>query len=309
MDEQYLALDFGGTFTKYALIDGSSRIQQQGKVPSACDGLEQMLASVESLKERFRGQFQGVAVSMPGRIDMARGIAHTGGNFRFIKDTPIRQELEQRFGVPVTVANDGKCAASAEAWNGALADVADGVVIVLGTGTGGGLVLDHQVRLGHTFGAGELSLFGVDLKQLSEGIPDLSCSTQAVWVDYMSATGLLKLYAACKGQKEVLPGMDGLAFFAAYDQGEPEAKEALELFGRYAAAGIYSIQSILDVQRFAIGGGISARPEVTQTIRRWVDAQFASIPFTSFGKPEVVQCHYGNDANLIGAVSFYLKYR
>lgn len=309
MDEQYLALDFGGTYTKYALINCRGQIHQQGKVPSACDCLEHMLASVEPIKEQFQGQFQGVAVSMPGRIDTANGIAYTGGTFRFIKNTPIQKELEKRFKVPVTVANDGKCAASAEAWNGALADVADGVVIVLGTGTGGGLVLNHQVRLGHSFGAGELSLFGVDLKKLWEGIPDQRYNTEAIWVNYMSATGLLGIYAACKGQEKAIPGVDGIAFFAAYDNGEAEAKEALEIFGRYAAAGIYSIQSVLDVQRFAIGGGISARPEVTETIRQHVDAQFASIPFTSFGKPEVVQCHYGNDANLIGAVSFHLKYR
>lgn len=80
-----------------------------------------------------------------------------------------------------------------------------------------------------------------------------------------------------------------------------------EEFGRYTAAGIYGIQAVLDLERFAIGGGISARPEVTEKIRQCVDRQFERIPFTPFGKPEIVTCRYGNDANLIGALSFHLE--
>lgn len=138
---QYLALDYGGTFTKYAMMDREGRFLCEGKVPSACDSLEHMLACVAPLQEQFQGQYDGVAVSMPGRIDTARGVACTGGSFHFIRNTPIQHCLEKIFQAPVTVANDGKCAASAEAWSGALAGVEDGAVILLGTGTGGGLVL------------------------------------------------------------------------------------------------------------------------------------------------------------------------
>lgn len=306
MKKNYLALDFGGTFTKYALMDEDGAFLHQGKVSSDCSGKEAMLASVAPLKEQFKGRFAGVAASMPGRIDTAHGIACTGGSFAFIKDLPMEALLEELFEAPATIANDGKCAASAEAWNGALADVEDGVVIVLGTGTGGGVVLDHRVRMGHTFGAGELSFLGVDLGQLSDGIQRVGQGMDAVWANYMSASGLLRLYGKEKGQDGAIPGVDGLAFFAAYDRGEPEAKAALETFGRYAAAGIYSMQAVLDVQRIAIGGGISARPEIVETIRQSVERQFAAIPFTAFGKPEIVACRHGNDANLIGALSFHL---
>lgn len=304
--KQYLVLDFGGTFTKYALMDGESNVISHGKVKSECASFEEMLSPLAQLREELAGQFEGVAVSMPGRIDTKNGIAHTGGFFTFMNHTPVQKRMEEVFGVPVTIANDGKCAASAEAWNGALADVADGVVIVLGTGTGGGIVLDHKVRMGHTFGAGELSLFGADLNRLTWGVPSLGVNMEAIWADYMSASGLLRLYGLRKGLEGPVPGVDGIAFFEAYDNGEAEAAAALEDFGKMAAAGIYSVQSVLDVERFAIGGGISARPEITETIKRAVDRQFESIPFTPFGKPEVVQCCHGNDANLIGALAFHL---
>lgn len=304
--KQYLVLDFGGTYTKYALMDKGGAFLEQGKVPSQREDLEHMMTSVAPLKEKFAGRFEGVAVSMPGRIDTEKGIAHTGGMFLFIEHTPVGEELEKLFEVPVTIANDGKCAASAEAWNGALADVKDGVVIVLGTGTGGGVVLNHEVRMGHTFGSGEFSMFGSSLEKLSGGIEG-GLNNDLFLASYLSTTGLLRLYGLQKGASDALPGVDGMKFFESYDKGEPEAVKALEEFGRYGAAAIYAIQSVLDVQRFAVGGGISARPEVTETLRKAVDHQFDSLPFTPFGKPEIVSCKYGNDANLIGALSFHLK--
>lgn len=267
-----------------------------------------MLASVAPLKEQFAGQFEGVAVSMPGRIDTANGIAYTGGMFKFIRETPMGAELETLFGVPVTIANDGKCAASAEAWSGALADVKDGLVIVLGTGTGGGIVLNHEVRMGHSFGAGELSVFGASLEKLSGGMTMGQMGrSDIVLANYLSASGLLRLYGLAKGRENAIPGVDGLQFFEAYDAGEPEAIKTLSEFGRYAAAALYSIQAVLDVEKIAIGGGISARPEVTETIRKAMKRQREIMVFTPFQMPEVVPCKYGNSANLIGALSFHLK--
>ena len=114
------------------------------------------------------------------------------------------------------------------------------------------------------------------------------------WSNHASATGLLRTYAARKGVP--YEGLDGLAFFAAYDAGEPEAHAALEDFGEMTAVGIY-----------AIGGGIRARPEVTEVIRRKLDDIYTVIPFNAFCKPEIVRCRYGNDANLIGALRFALN--
>lgn len=67
------------------------------------------------------------------------------------------------------------------------------------------------------------------------------------------------------------------------------------------------IQAVLDLQRFAIGGGISVRPEVTNIIRETLDELFALFPATPFAKPEIETCRYGNDANLIGALRFHLE--
>ena len=304
--KQYLAFDIGGTFIKYALMGEDGSFLESGKVPTPADTMEHLLGDLEQIGRQYAGQYDGVAVSMPGRVDTAAGIAHTGGALIYIKEAPVGQMLEQRLGKPVRVANDAKCAANAEAWTGALADVANGAVLVLGTGTGGAIVLNHQIWMGNTFAAGELSFLLTRYKGISQSFSENDRDGfEALWANHASATGLLRAYAARKG----IPaeGLDGLQFFAAYDAGEPEAAAALADFGEMTAAGIYSVQSVLDLGRYAIGGGISARPEVTDIVRIKLDEIYAAIPFTAFGKPEIVRCRYGNDANLIGALRFLLQ--
>lgn len=304
--KQYLVLDIGGTFIKYALMGEDGSFLENGKVPSPMDSLESLLDAVAAVGEKFRGRYEGAAVSMPGRIDTRTGVAHTGGAFDFIQDTPAGQLFAGRLGCPVTVANDAKCAANAEAWTGALAGVADGAVLVLGTGTGGGIVLGHRIWMGHTFAAGELSFLPVQFAGFGQTPLDgvHSGGVDRFWSVHASATGLLRAYARRKGIP--VEGLDGLQFFASYDAGEPEAAEALAFFGEMTAAGIYAVQSVLDLEKYAIGGGISARPEVTGIIRAKLDEIYAAVPFTAFGKPEIVRCRYGNDANLIGALRFAL---
>lgn len=303
--KQYLALDLGGTFIKYAIITETANILCQGKIPSPTDNMQNLLAALTPLHEKFNGQYEGVAVSMPGRIDTANGIAHTGGSFTFIWDEPLAQKIEQCLHAPTTIANDGKCAANAEAWNGVLRDVSNGAVIVLGTGTAGGIVLDGKVLMGSSFSAGEFSMIGADFGKLARGVRSLADDISALWCDKMSARGLLMHYAA---RKEIpYDSVDGYSFFEAYEAGEKEAAETLDEFGRYAAAGIYSLQAVLDLQKIAIGGGISARPEVEQVIQKAVKKQFEAIPLTPFSQPQITTCHYKNDANLIGALRFHLS--
>ena len=165
--QRYLVLDIGGTFIKYALMGQDGTILEQGKVPSPQESMDALLAAIAPIGAKFAGQYAGTAVSMPGRINTARGVAHTGGIFTFIKDAPMARLLADCLHAPVTIANDGKCAVRAEAWNGALADVENGAVIVLGTGTGGGLLLGRRVWMGSSYAAGELSVLGMDFARMA----------------------------------------------------------------------------------------------------------------------------------------------
>ena len=299
---QYLVLDIGGTFIKYAIMNDEGQFIEQGKVPAVTDSEEGTLGALADVREAVAAyDYEGVAISMPGRIDTAKGIAHTGGAFQWVHDYPAAEKYGAVFGKPCTVANDGKCAASAENWIGALSDVNSGAVLVLGTGIGGGIVINKQVWMGATGGAGELSAFITDHEGVKNGLGWGNIGI--MWAAHISAGSITGKYAALKG----LDHADGIMLFDAYDAGDPIAKDVLKVFGEEAAAGICSLQSVLDLERYAIGGGISARPETTQIIKDAVDALFDPyLDFLPYGKPEIVTCKFGNEANLIGALAFHL---
>lgn len=304
MAHQYLALDLGGTFIKYAIMTDDGGFVTQGKVPTKTKTEEKLRAGLADVRETVDAyEYEGVAVSMPGRIDTAKGIAYTGGSFRWIKDFAAAEMFEDVFyGKPATIANDGKCAALAESWKGALSDVNSGCVLVLGTGIGGGIVLNKQVWMGATGGAGELSVFITDFTGAKTGVSFSNLG--ALWAGRVSASAICGQYAQAKDMESA----DGIMLFDAYKAGDPDAKAVLDEFGSQTAVGILSLQSVLDLERYAIGGGISARPETTQIIRDAVDALFEkSGGFLPFGKPEIVTCTFGNEANLIGALAFHLR--
>lgn len=300
---QYLVLDIGGTFIKYAIMDDEAQFIEQGKVPAVTSSEEGTLGALADVREAVSGfDYEGVAISMPGRIDTAAGIAHTGGAFQWVQDYPAAEKYGAVFGKPCTIANDGKCAASAENWIGALADVNSGAVLVLGTGIGGGIVINNEVWMGATGGAGELSAFITDHEGVKNGLGWGNIGI--MWAAHISAGSITGKYGAIKGIEKA----DGVMLFDAYEAGDPVAADVLKTFGEEAAAGICSLQSVLDLERYAIGGGISARPETTQIIKDAVDALFDPyVDFLPYGKPEIVTCKFGNEANLIGALAFHLQ--
>lgn len=303
MEKQYLVLDIGGTFIKYAIMDRQAQFITQGKVATNTESEEAMIASLEVVRDAVADyDYEGVAISMPGRIETAKGIAHTGGAYTWLNEYPAAEKYGAVFGKPCTIANDGKCAAYAESWFGALADVDYGAVLVLGTGIGGGIVLNKQVLMGSTGGAGELSLFVYNFDGLADSVGKEHSTSDFAWTTRISALSISKKFAELKG----LEHADGAMLFDAYEEGDPDAVAVIEEYARIAAAGILSLQSVLDLQRYAIGGGISARPAATSVIAAEVNRIYDSKTGLPYSKPEVVTCKFGNEANLIGALAFHL---
>jgi predicted NBD/HSP70 family sugar kinase len=264
--------------------------------------VESLVKEIAKEAAKYRGQYEGAAVSMPGRIDTAKGIAHTGGAFHFFCDTPFGAMLEEALGVPVILANDGKCAAMAEIEAGALKDVENGAVLLLGTGLGGGIVLNRKVLMGSTFGAGEFSWMIYDYNSFARHTFSDYSALDDLAANVVSASALTKSQARKMNIPET--EMDGIRFFELYDQGDETAIATLSELAVNATSCIFTIQAVLDLDRYAIGGGISARKEVTDAIRNAVEQRFSQSAIVPFQKPEIVTCVYRNDANLIGALRF-----
>lgn len=312
--KQYLLIDIGGTFIKYSLADEQARKISGGKVPTPLTNMDDLLAAIEGFAAPLQGQFVGCAISMPGRIDTRNGIAHTGGMLSaFMWEQPFAAQVEARLGVPVTIANDGKCAAAAEGWTGALAGVENGLVLVLvlGTGIGGGIILNGKVLMGAHAAAGEVSGLVSDISKMADDDFKLTSverySEAPLWAEMASASGLIFEYARQKHLPTGSPMPTGEEIFAAYNAGEPEAQKALKIFARRVAVGILSLQHVLDVEKVAIGGGISAAEALLPAIQAELDWLFERCTVMPAVKPELVRCRYGNDANLIGALKLFFE--
>ena len=309
--KQYLLIDIGGTFIKYSLADEQARKISGGKVPTPLTNMDDLLAAIEGFAAPLQGQFVGCAISMPGRIDTRNGIAHTGGMLSaFMWEQPFAAQVEARLGVPVTIANDGKCAAAAEGWTGALAGVENGLVLALGTGIGG-IILNGKVLMGAHAAAGEVSGLVSNMAAMETETFEMNkvetFSDAPLWAGAASATGLIREYARQKKLSLQGPLPTGEEIFAAYNAGEPEAQKALKIFARRVAVGILSLQNVLDVEKVAIGGGISAAEALLPAIQAELDWLFERCTVMPAVKPELVRCRYGNDANMIGALKLFFE--
>lgn len=294
----YLAIDVGGTFTKYAIITEKCEILKKSKQKTEQQSLDMFLESIVGIFDKVKTQYgiKGIALSMPGMIDSKKGFMYTGGNLNYITNLNIVEVIQHRCNIPVTVENDGKCAAFAELWQGSLKDIQDAVVIVCGTGIGGAVIRNREVLNGKHFMAGEFSYV------LTESNQDYSM--ELCLADNTGIQSLLNFVAEQTGVS--VEGLSGEQVFSMAESGDDKAITGIRKYAKHIAVQIHNYQYILDPERFAIGGGISIQPLLLQLIREEVEKINAIFPW-ELPIPEVVSCKYFNDANLIGAVYVHLR--
>lgn len=292
----YCVIDVGGTNIKYALMN-ENEIFEKGEIPTPYEGLETFVEQIGLIYDRYQGSIVGMAISAPGRIDSKTGFMFTGGTLSYIHQTPILELLKKRCPIHISIENDGKCAALAELWKGSLKGIDNGIVLTLGTGIGGGIVVDGKLIRGQNFAAGEVSLLPTQLISFDP--------FKDIWA-YLNGTNVLNTHYALA--KKLDPKtINGRLFFAAVDQKDLDALEILDNFCINFANGLFSLQAVLDTKRVAIGGGISAQDSLINTIQLKVDELFEKVKGRyPQQKMEIVRCTFSNDSNLYGALFHHL---
>jgi len=290
-----LTIDIGGTYIKHACMSLKGEILSRGKFPTPKNSQKELVDEIGKLRESVTG-IEGIAISMPGIIDSAKGYCHSGGSLKYNENSYFAREVEQRCQLRVSIENDAKCAVIAEAATGSLAGVDSGFVLIFGTGIGGGFVKDGRLLRGSHFAAGEVSFLVTERGTYP--------NANNIWGSCCGTPGLCRLYAQNKGIGPET--VDGEKVFAAVNHGEPEAINALECYTTEIALQIYNLQIILDPELFSIGGGISAQPVFINSIRKSLDKIYSncSLPVP---RAKVVCCKYQNDANLYGALQTFLQ--
>lgn len=294
----YLSIDIGGTNLKFGLLDRAGNLIEHDKVPTPTDNRDHFLSVLESIIDAYVTQIRGIAISVPGKIDVQQGIVYFGGSLPFLDKFQLKAKLEAKYQLPVGLENDGKSAALAELWLGNLSDTPNSAAVVLGTGVGGGVILNNQLLYGAHFQAGEFSFMLNDFNN-----PDF---IQAAVGGNTSAVGMIRTIGTQLGLADVT---DGVGVFEAIKSGDQFAVTTFNHFCLYVAKMILNIQSVVDLQRYVIGGGISAQPLVVQTINQQYDQMLKQTPIiqATLTKPNIIKAKFGNDANLYGALYSLLQ--
>ena len=297
---EYFGIDVGGTQVKWAVVDEDYAIVEQGKIPTDFSSAAEVVDALVGLVEPYRDRVGAIAASVPGTVqaDDPDGTIIGGGALTYMDKFPLGRELTARLGLPAVIDNDGKSCANGEYAAGALKGTKVGVVMVIGTGLGGGVVIDGTVFRGAHGNATEIS--GISSNhECPPGKIDLG-NMAAIRGGWMGLRGYV---CAEKGiSPEKAKDIDGVQIFKWVDAGDEAAIRGLHTYARYVVSLCHTLQVVLDPDAIAIGGGISAAPALIEAIHAEEDALYEGWPFPQMKKPNIVLCKMGNDANIIGAV-------
>lgn len=295
--KKYCVIDVGGTNIKYALMDEEAKILDKGEVETPKDSLDSFVEAIGKVYDHYKDQVVGIAMSAPGRINSNTGYMFTGGALRYISQIPMADVLKERCPVDISIENDGKCAALAELWKGSLKNSQHGLVLTLGTGIGGGVIANGKLLRGQNFASGELSSFPTTILPVNDPIN--------FWANINGTRGLTQVYEQYKNLEP--NSVNGKMFFEAVNRNDEVAVKVLEEFAQHFANAIFAIQTVLDTEKVAVGGGISFQERLIEALSRKVNELFDYYgQYTPILKPQVVRCEFANDSNLIGALYHHL---
>lgn len=327
-----IGVDLGGTNLRIAAVDAQGRLMEKVTLGTKTvlgrdQVLNDMCEAIRHASDKFKssGSLLGVGIGVPGIIDMQTGMVRESPNLPGWSDYPVRDEIEKRLGAPVILENDANVAAFGEKWLGVGRQVGDMAMLTLGTGVGGGIVLDGKIWHGMTGMAGEFGHMTVD----PEGQP-CGCGNRGCLEQYASATAIVRM------AREAIAAGDapGLTKAASSDlelsakeiynlaiQGDEQAVWIFRKVGRALGIALAAMVNGLNLQMYVIGGGVGSAwdafsPTIFEELRQRSTVYAATGPadplrmsLNTSGQVEaggerktiITRALLGSDAGLFGA--------
>lgn len=292
----FAVFDVGGSAIKYSLMDETGEFLEKSSVPTPKDGLDSFIDTIDSVVKGFQKshELSGVALSMPGAVDVETGFIKGITAITYIHGPNIKELIQERTHLPVELENDANCAGLAEGWIGAAKGISDYICVIIGTGIGGALVLDKKIRHGRNLFGGEFGYMILE-DYLAQPIGESWSTLAATW-------GLVMQVAK---RKDMDPHtLDGVTVFKMADDGDMEVQDEIEKFTKRLAVGIYNLQYIIDPEKILLGGAISKREGFIEQINEKLKVMKPNEQCLAI---QVEPCQFGNDSNLIGALYHFLQ--
>jgi glucokinase len=313
----YLGIDLGGTNIKSGVVDDEGRVLSTVSVPTEAEQGPQ--AGLDHLSEAGRraveasgvpwDRISGVGLGSPGTMDIPAGLLIDPPNLPGWQNLPIRDLLAERLGKPMVLQNDGNAAAFGEYWTGAGKDARSMVMFTLGTGIGGGIVVEGRIHEGrHSHGA-ECGHIIIEM----DGGRICSCGQAGHLEAYASATALVKRAHEALEQTDVTSVLRRLdrdaitsrAIADAAAAGDALADRLMKETARYLAVGAVSLMHTIDPDLVLFGGGmINAGQPLLDEIRRNVLKM--AFPIAA-AKTQIEFAQLGGEAGFVGAAGWARK--
>ena len=311
MEKKCIGIDVGGTTVKIGIfgIDGS--LLEKWEVPTRKEENGKYILSdvAASIQEKLREQnisiedVEGAGIGVPGPIDADGVVPHTANLGWGYKE--VTKELSELTGVTCKGGNDANVAALGEMWKGAAAGHRSGVMVTLGTGVGGGIIIDGRIVVGTNGAGGEIGHIHVD-----DSIPWLcGCGNQGCLEQVASANGIVRLakWMQETETKETVLDLETMTAKEVWDavkDGDAFACEVAERFGKYLGLALANIASTVDPEVFVIGGGVSkAGPVILDYIKKY----YLKYTFKGCRDAEFVLATLGNDAGIYGSAKLVIE--
>ena len=307
-----IGVDLGGTNIAVGLVDENMTLVAKKSSPTGADRAAELIVDdiamlCKTLCEENKVALSDIAcigIATPGIANTATGVVEYANNLPFRK-FPIADLLKARVGVDnIKIANDANAAAWGEAVAGAAKGSSNNIMITLGTGVGGGIIIDNKIYAGFNCAGGELGHIVIE----ADGVP-CSCGRRGCWESYSSATALIRMteekIAECRatGRDSLMLKAEKVSGRTACDAmraGDAAAKEVYDKYVKYLACGITTIINIFQPEVISLGGGVSNEGQSL------IDAILPTVRKEQYGggivaMTEIRIAKLGNDAGIIGA--------
>jgi glucokinase len=306
--EFVFAADLGGTHLRVATVDRNGKIfcRQIQPTPQAEEANEIVRALIDAVHEcesntaAQGGVLSAVSVVVPGTVNVAEGVVVKAPNVPCLDGFRLSAALESELEWPVILENDANAAALGEMWRGAGQGYRSLICVTLGTGVGGGIILDGKLWRGADGSAAEIGHIGVDP---FAGVP-CTCGSRGCLEVYASATAIVRMTREARPRypNSILHDTEDLTSAKIYQAGKEGDELAIEVFRRmgvYLGIGLASLINVLNPEIVVIGGGLSNGWELFEKhMHQQVIERAFPIPAR---RVKIVRAQCGDDAGLLGA--------
>ena len=301
MERLVVGVDVGGTNARSALVNERGEVLLRARQPtSAGGGVEMVLGQLSTAIEEVlvgagNARVEGIGLASAGIIDMGRGVVTASPNIPEFQDLPIRERVEERFGLPTLLLNDASAAALGEHTFGAGRGFHHLLYLTISTGIGGGIIADDRLYLGAQGAAGEVGHQVIEARG-----PRCHCGSRGCLEALASGWAIAR-----EAKRRLKKRMTAEMVHRAAREGDPLAREVIERAGEYLGIGLANLVNLFNPELLILGGGVAKMGELLLgPAERALRQRAFALPA---GIVRMAPPALGEDSGLLGVAAWFFR--